>query len=162
FVSVMVSVLTPPCRIVAGANDLLPPTLDVALTTSAPEPDEKPTPPMAPTGIVLVSVVGFTPALVAVTLIVTVQLELATPAGAAGSEPPLTVKNASPASGTGVNARPVQVVPMVTGAATRIVPGNVSVNAMPVSGVALKLRTVTVSVDVPPVVIGVGANTFST
>ena len=53
-------------------------------------------------------------------------------------------------------------MPVVTGAATRMVPGNVSVNAMPDSGVALKLRTVTVSVDVPPVVIGVGANTFST
>ncbi len=132
------------------------------MTTSAPDPDENPTPPKLPTGIAFVSVTGFTPAFVAVTLIVTVQFAFAIPAGAAGSEPPLTVKNASPASGTGVKASPGQFVPVVTGAATRMVPGNMSVNAMPASGVALKLRTVTVSVDVPPVVIGVGANAFST
>src|SRR5215470_9837103 len=45
FVSVIVSVLTPPCRIVPGANTLLPPTLDVALTTRAPDADENATPP---------------------------------------------------------------------------------------------------------------------
>ena len=61
-----------------------------------------------------------------------------------------------------MRAAACRFAPVVTGAATVIPAGIVSVNPMPASGVALKLRTVTVSVDVPPVVIGVGANDLST
>ena len=163
-VSVIVSVDVAPCKTGVGANTLLPPTLVTALTTSAPVAEEKPTPPKLPTGIVLLSVTGLAPALTPTTLIVTVQLALLVePAVAPGRLPPLTVNELLPAVGAGVKARPAQVVAVTTGAATVIPAGNVSVNAMvPASGVVLKLRTVTVSVDVPPVVIGVGAKTFST
>ena len=120
--------------------------------------------------MVLVRFSGLTPALTAVTLIVTVQLALEfTPTVAPGSDPPLTVKDAAPAIGTGVNASVDvagggrHVPPVVTGAATVMPAGRLSVNPITLlNGDVLKLRTVTVSVDVPPVVIGVGAKDFST
>ena len=90
------------------------------LTARTPAADENATPPKLPTGIVLVRFSGLTPAFIPVTPIVTVQLALEfTPTVAPGSDPPLTVKDAAPATGTGVNASvpggSKHVPPVVTG-----------------------------------------------
>lgn len=84
-----------------------------------------------------------------------VQLVDAMPAGAAGSEPPVTLSEFA------VNpATPPQLV--VAGPTTVTPAGMVSVKLKPVIAVALKLRNVMVSVLLPPAMIPAGANALLT
>ena len=91
----------------------------------------------------------------AVTVDVMVQLDEPIPVGAAGKEPPVTLSEVA------VNpATPPQVV--VAGPTTVTPAGIVSVKLNPVIAVALKLRSVMVSVLLPPAIIPAGEKTLVT
>jgi hypothetical protein len=84
------------------------------------------------------------PLLAAVTCAITVHTELLIPAGAAGNDAPDTLSEFA----VKVALPPIQLVD--AGPVTTTPAGIVSVNENPFIGVALKLRRVMVSVEIPP------------
>jgi hypothetical protein len=149
-VTVKVSVLTPPRAIGLGENALA--MLGGPMTVSVSVP-VLPVPPLVE--VTLPVVLTFAPAVVAVTLTVTVQVPLA------AIVPPEKLSDVLPAAGAKVG-EPQPEVEALGVAATCNPAGNVSVKATPVRVVlAFGLVTVKVSVLTPPRAIGLGENALA-
>jgi hypothetical protein len=150
FVIVKVNVLIPPTAIGFGENAF--PILGAESTVKVSVP-VFPVPPLVE--VTLPVVLTFGPAVVAVTLTLTVQVPLA------ATEPPEKLSEVLPAAGAKVG-EPQPEVEAFGVAATSRPAGNASVKATPVSAVpAFEFVIVKVSVLTPPTAIGLGENALA-